>query len=67
MASRIQSPPNTRGKSKYCEFHQDHGHTTETCKALQREIESLIKKGFLGAYVDQDKHSRNNHNKENTS
>lgn len=32
---KIKSHPNTRDKSKYCDFHRDHGHNTENCKALQ--------------------------------
>ncbi|XP_022897729.1 uncharacterized protein LOC111411427 [Olea europaea var. sylvestris] len=45
--SRMKSPPDTRDRSKYCEFHRDHGHTTEDCQALQREIEAIIKRGLL--------------------
>lgn len=65
--SRMRSSPNNRDKSKYCDFHHDHGHTTKTYKVFQRKIESLIKTGFLGDYVSQDNCSRNDHNKENTS
>ncbi|XP_022883625.1 uncharacterized protein LOC111400437 [Olea europaea var. sylvestris] len=65
--SRMKSSSKPRDMNKYCEFHQDHGHTIETCKALLREIESLIKRGFLGASVGQDKRSRNDLNKANTS
>ncbi|XP_022873363.1 uncharacterized protein LOC111392285 [Olea europaea var. sylvestris] len=49
--SRMKSPPDTRDKSEYCEFHRDHGHTTEDCHALQREIKTLIKRGFLKNYI----------------
>lgn len=27
-----------RNNGKYCEYHQDQGHTTEECKSLAREI-----------------------------
>ncbi|XP_022897808.1 uncharacterized protein LOC111411516 [Olea europaea var. sylvestris] len=47
----MKSTPDTRDRSKYCEFHRDHGHTTEDCHALQREIEALIKRGFLKNYI----------------
>ncbi|XP_022857086.1 uncharacterized protein LOC111378148 [Olea europaea var. sylvestris] len=33
--SRMKSLPDTRDRSKYCEFHRDQGHTTEDCHALQ--------------------------------
>ncbi|XP_022875729.1 uncharacterized protein LOC111394198 [Olea europaea var. sylvestris] len=49
--TRMKSPPDTRDMSKYCEFHLDHGHTTEDCHALKREIEALIKRGFLKSYI----------------
>ncbi|XP_022864595.1 uncharacterized protein LOC111384541 [Olea europaea var. sylvestris] len=57
--SRMKSPLDTRDRSKYCEFHRDHGHTIEDCHALQREIEALIKKGFLKNYIGHDKRPRN--------
>ncbi|GKV27692.1 hypothetical protein SLEP1_g36830 [Rubroshorea leprosula] len=28
----IQSPAASRDHTRYCDFHQDHGHTTEECK-----------------------------------
>ncbi|XP_022850045.1 uncharacterized protein LOC111372103 [Olea europaea var. sylvestris] len=48
---RMRSPPESRDMNTYCEFHRDHGHTTKNCKALQREIEALIKKGLLSSYI----------------
>ncbi|XP_022853599.1 uncharacterized protein LOC111375039 [Olea europaea var. sylvestris] len=55
----MKSPPDTRDRSKYCEFHRDHGHSMEDCQALQRKIESLIKRGLLRNYIGHDKRSRN--------
>ncbi|XP_022853911.1 uncharacterized protein LOC111375339 [Olea europaea var. sylvestris] len=63
--SRIKSPPDKRDRSKYCEFHRDHGHTIEDCHALQREIEALIKRSFLKNYVGQDKCPRNDRDRRN--
>ncbi|XP_022867813.1 uncharacterized protein LOC111387490 [Olea europaea var. sylvestris] len=61
---RMRSPPESRDMNKYCEFHRDHGHTTENCKALQREIEALIKRGLLSSYVGNDKRPRNDRARE---
>ncbi|XP_022868956.1 uncharacterized protein LOC111388473 [Olea europaea var. sylvestris] len=57
--SRMKSPPDTRDRSKYCEFHRDHGHITEDYQALQWEIETLIKRGLLKNYIGYDKRPRN--------
>ncbi|XP_022846201.1 uncharacterized protein LOC111368940 [Olea europaea var. sylvestris] len=61
---RLRSLPDTRDKSKYCDFHRDHGHTTEDCLALKREIEALMRKGFLSSYINNDKCPTNNQNRE---
>ncbi|XP_022851020.1 uncharacterized protein LOC111372837 [Olea europaea var. sylvestris] len=62
VASQIAVSSDIRDRSKYCDFHRDHGHTTEDCLALKRKIEALIKRGFLGSYVSNDKRPRNNQN-----
>ncbi|XP_022888909.1 uncharacterized protein LOC111404317 [Olea europaea var. sylvestris] len=61
---KLRSPPDTRDKSKYCDFHRNHGHTMEDCFALKRKIEALLEWGFLGSYVSNDKHPRNNQNRD---
>ncbi|XP_022888949.1 uncharacterized protein LOC111404364 [Olea europaea var. sylvestris] len=61
---RIKSPLDAKDRNKYCNFHKDHGHTTENCMALQREIEALIKRRLLSSYVSSDKRPRNGRNKE---
>ncbi|XP_022897477.1 uncharacterized protein LOC111411150 [Olea europaea var. sylvestris] len=51
MACQNEVTTRIRDMNTYCEFHRDHGHTTENCKALQWEIEALIKRGLLSSYV----------------
>ncbi|XP_022851507.1 uncharacterized protein LOC111373230 [Olea europaea var. sylvestris] len=55
----MKSSPDTSDRSKYCEFHRNHGHTMEDCQALQQEIEALIKRGLLRNYIGHDKCPRN--------
>ena len=40
--SHIKSVPIKRDNTKYCEFHRDHGHRTDGCIQLRKEIEYLI-------------------------
>ncbi|XP_022855587.1 uncharacterized protein LOC111376815 [Olea europaea var. sylvestris] len=61
---RLRSPLDTRDKSKYCDFHRDHGHATEDCFTLKWEIETIIKRGFLGSYISNDKRPRNYQNRD---
>uniref|UniRef100_A0A2N9GHD1 Reverse transcriptase domain-containing protein n=1 Tax=Fagus sylvatica TaxID=28930 RepID=A0A2N9GHD1_FAGSY len=41
-----------RPRDKYCRFHRDHGHNTEDCYDLKRQIEELIKQGKLQRFVE---------------
>ncbi|GKV17032.1 hypothetical protein SLEP1_g27588 [Rubroshorea leprosula] len=41
----------TRDRARYCDFHQDHGHTIEQCNSLRSELESLAQKGMLNEYI----------------
>ncbi|KAK3039568.1 hypothetical protein RJ639_027712 [Escallonia herrerae] len=47
----MRMPPDRRDAQLYCQFHKDHGHTTEECKVLRREIENLIARGHLKQFV----------------
>ncbi|GKV11214.1 hypothetical protein SLEP1_g22485 [Rubroshorea leprosula] len=48
----------SRDHTRYCDFHQDHGHTTEQCNSLKSELESLAQKGMLNEYVQRVEQSR---------
>nr|CAN79601.1 hypothetical protein VITISV_015421 [Vitis vinifera] len=54
----IETDPSTRDRSRRCAFHKDHGHTTETCRALQYLVERLIKAGHLKQYLRSDTRGR---------
>ncbi|GKV46449.1 hypothetical protein SLEP1_g53433 [Rubroshorea leprosula] len=41
----------SRDHTRYCDFHQDHGHTTEQCNSLRSELKSLAQKGMLNEYI----------------
>ncbi|XP_048493520.1 uncharacterized protein LOC125494062 [Beta vulgaris subsp. vulgaris] len=44
---RNEKPTAHHNKSKGCEFHGDHGHHTDECVALRREVSHLLKQGYL--------------------
>ncbi|KAM6569604.1 hypothetical protein CsatB_017589 [Cannabis sativa] len=41
----IRNLRSKRDPNKYCKFHKDIGHTTDECRQLKDEIESLIARG----------------------
>ena len=47
----MKSYPAKRDNTKYCEFHRGHGHRTDDCIQLRKEIEYLIQRGYLSRYV----------------
>ena len=36
-----------RNHNLYCQYHQDHGHTTEDCKSLWDHLDQLVREGKL--------------------
>ena len=52
LSSQMKTNPTKRDITKYCEFHRDHGHRTDDCIQLKKEIEFLIRRGNLGRYLD---------------
>ena len=48
---KIKTNPDKRNKNKYYEFHRDHGHKTDDCFQLTKQIDDLIKRGYLRKYV----------------
>ena len=49
--SQMKSDPARRYDTKYCEFHKGHGHRTDDCIQVKKEIEYLIRRGHLSNYV----------------
>ena len=35
----------------YCQYHQDHGHTTENCKNLWNYLDQLVREGKLKHFL----------------
>ena len=46
------TPSNRKDQSKYCRFHQDHGHNTDDCINLKDQVETLIHQGRLSRFTD---------------
>ena len=47
----MRSDPAKRDNTRYCEFHRDYGHRTEDCIQLRKEIEYLIRRGYLRRFI----------------
>ncbi|XP_030505058.1 uncharacterized protein LOC115720033 [Cannabis sativa] len=55
----IRNSRSKRDPNKYCKFHKDIGYTTDKCRQLKDEIESLIARGHLKKYVKRQGHGYN--------
>ena len=55
----MKSDPSTRDNTKYCEFHRDYGHRTNNCIQLKREIEYLIRRGYLRRFISPESQAQN--------
>ena len=55
----MKSDPTTRDNTRYCEFHRDYGHRTDDCIQLKREIEYLIRRGYLRSFIAPENQSQN--------
>jgi hypothetical protein len=52
---KMRTPPEKRNSQKHCGYHCDHGHRTEECISLKKEIERFIRQGKLKKFVVEDK------------
>ena len=39
--------PEKRNRNLYCQYHRDHGHTTEDCRSLWDHLDQLAREGKL--------------------
>ena len=39
--------PRKRNHNLYCQYHQDHRHTTEDCRSLWDHLDQLVREGKL--------------------
>ena len=57
--TQMKSDPATMDNTKYCEFHRDYGHRTDNCIQLKREIEYLIRRGYLQRFISPENQAQN--------
>ena len=57
--TQMKSDPATRDNTRYCEFHRDYGHRTDDYIQLKREIEYLIRRGYLRRFIAPENQSQN--------
>ncbi|XP_050214057.1 uncharacterized protein LOC126665330 [Mercurialis annua] len=54
----VRYPPKLQyegDRKKYCQFHDGHGHVTDECGSLKKEIDRLVQVGRLKDFVAQSK------------
>nr|GEV64709.1 hypothetical protein [Tanacetum cinerariifolium] len=60
-AEKFQPPPpmvtpvEKRSSNKFCDFHNDKGHSTDECMQLKKQIEELVRAGKLSHLIKEIK------------
>ena len=57
--TQMKSDPATRDNTRYCEFHKDYRHRTNDCIQLRKEIEYLIRRGYLRRFIAPENQPQN--------
>nr|GFC56523.1 reverse transcriptase domain-containing protein [Tanacetum cinerariifolium] len=63
-ACKFQPPPpmvmpiEKRSNSKFCDFHNDKGHSTDECMQLKKQIKELVRAGKLSHLIKVIKQGR---------
>nr|GEY64327.1 reverse transcriptase domain-containing protein [Tanacetum cinerariifolium] len=63
-AGKFQPPPpmvtpvEKRSSNKFCDFHNDKGHSTDECMQLKKQIEELVRAGKLSHLIKEIKHGQ---------
>nr|GEZ07294.1 reverse transcriptase domain-containing protein [Tanacetum cinerariifolium] len=69
-ASKFQPPPpmvtpvEKRSSNKFCDFHNDKGHSTDECMQLKKQIEELVRARKLSHLIKEIKQGREQSKKE---
>ena len=48
----ITKPAHRHDKSRFCKFHDTHGHTISQYRDLKIQVEDLVRNRYLDEYVD---------------
>ena len=57
--TQMKSDPATRDNTRYYEFHRDYRHRTDDCIQLRKEIEYLIRRGYLRRFIAPENQPQN--------
>ena len=49
---RVTKPTHRRDKSRFCKFHNTHGHIISQCRDLKTQVKDLVMNRYLDEYVD---------------
>nr|GEX12701.1 reverse transcriptase domain-containing protein [Tanacetum cinerariifolium] len=52
------TPVEKRSNNKFCNFHNDKGHSTDVCMQLKKQIEELVRARKLSHLIKEIKHRR---------
>ena len=47
----LKGDPAQRDQTWYCEYHKEHGHTTDECQYLLYLVEDIVRVDLLSQYV----------------
>ena len=48
----VTKPAHKYDKSRFCKFHDTHGHTINQCRDLKTQVKDLVRNRYLDEYVD---------------